>query len=356
MKVIYTPLIQKSTQVDVSPCLIKSVVELPTSRYRDFSQNMFAEYDFIRDCEEPLHRDSLGVNHCLLVLGEQSDDGILVCSDGHPYAVFTSFLPNARQFLRQQMHPSLEIYSDRLQRLVEQFTQSAICCQDEGCYSLSVESVRRRAGDQQFDVNLFAEMLSERPEMHIVEMDEDRIHTYLAMEYATVGEPPDVRRLMKREVTSMIAKHQLWLNGDGGECADFSKCFLDNYNFPYAQLQGANFDGAILVNVSFPNANLTDGSFQGTKFQGCDMRNVTATDACFKDAIFRDSDLAWSSFKHCNLKSAVFTGCELDYVGITDCCIEDTRFDEFGRLPTEMRDCSYEEEAWGPAQSVEMKL
>ena len=111
----------------------------------------------------------------------------------------------------------------------------------------------------------------------------------------------------------MIAKHQLWLNGDGGECADFSKCFLDNYNFPYAQLQGANFDGAILVNVSFPNATLTDGSFQGTKFQGCDMRSVTATDVCFKGAIFRDSDLAWSSFKHCNLKNAVFTGCELEY-------------------------------------------
>ena len=25
----------------------------------------------------------------------------------------------------------------------------------------------------------------------------------------------------------MLAKHQLWLNGDGGECADFSKCFMN---------------------------------------------------------------------------------------------------------------------------------
>ena len=356
MKVIYTPLIHKDSRVDVSPCLIKSVVELPASRYREFSQNLFDEYDFIRDCEEPLHRDSKGVNHCLLVLGEGFDDGIMVRSDGHSYAVFASYLPNARQFLRQEMHPSLEIYADKLQRLVEQFTQSAISCQDEGCYSLSVESVRRRAGDSQLDVNLFAQMLSERPEMHFVDMEDGRIHTYLAMKYAIVGEPPNVHRPTKREVSSMLAKHQLWLNGDGGECADFSQCLLDNYNFPYAQLQGANFDGAILENVSFPNANLTDGSFRGTKFKGCDMRNVTAKDACFRNAVFRDSDLAWSSFTHCNFKSVVFTSCELDYTGIVDCCIEDTRFDEFGSLPTEMSDCSYEEEAWGSIQGVEMKL
>ena len=50
------------------------------------------------------------------------------------------------------------------------------------------------------------------------------------------------------------------------------------------------------------------------------------------------------------------TGCELEYAEYVDCCIENTHFDEFGRLPTEMRDCSFDEEEWVAEQGMEMKL
>lgn len=356
MKVIYAPLIHKNSKVDVSPCLIASVIELPTSQYRHFSKNVFAEHDFIRDCEEPLHRDGNGVNHCLLVMGEDSDDGILVRSDGHPYAVFSAYMTNARQFLRQQMHPSLEIQAKRMQKLVEEFTESAIKCQDEGHYSLHLDSVRYRNGGDPLDENLFATMVSERPEFSIVEIEENRIHAYLSMQLATVREPPDVRHLTKREVTTMLAKHQLWLNGDGGECADFSKCFLDNMKFPGVQLKGANFDGAILVNMHFGEANLDEASFCGTKFHGCDLFDVRAEDATFVNADFRDSDLRWTKLTHCNFKNAVFSGCELSGVGMCDCCLEGTRFDEFGQLPSEIHCCSYDEEEWMAPSDLALNL
>lgn len=356
MKVIYAPLIHKDSMVDASPCLVSSAIELPFSQYRLFTENLFADHDFIRDCEEPLHRDSSGVNHCLLVLGEGSDDGILVRSDGHPHAVYAAFMPNARQFLRQQMHPCLEIQAKRMQKLVEEFTESAIKCQDEGHYSLHMDSIRYRNGGDPLDVNLFATMVSERPEFSIVEIEENRIHAYLAMHLATVREPPDVRRLTKREVTTMLAKHQLWLNGDGGECADFSKCFMDNMKLPGVQLKGANFDGAVLVNVHLAEANLDEASFDGTKFQGCDLYNVTADDASFTGASFHDTDLRWTKLIHCNFKNAVISGCELSGVGLSECCLDGTRFDEFGQLPSEIHCCSYDEEEWMAAPNVSMSL
>lgn len=356
MKVIYAPLIHRDKRVDVSPCLAETVVELPSSQYLQFSRNPFAEYDFVRDCEEPLHRDRNGVNHCMLVMGEDSDDGILVRSDGRPYAVFLAYLTNARQFLRQQMHPCLEIQAKRMQELVEQFTDSAIKCQDEGCYSLHLDSIRNRAGGDPIDVNLFATMLSERSEFSIVEINEDRIYAYLSMQLANVQEPPDVRRMTKREVTTMLAKHQLWVNGDGGECADFSKCFLDNMKFPGVQLRGANFDGAILVNMNLTEATLDDGSFRGTKFHGCDLYDVKAENATFCNADFRDSDLRWIKFDHCNFKEAVFTGCEMSGVGLKDCCLEGTRFDEFGHMPSETFCCSYDEEEWMAPSDMSMNL
>ena len=253
MRTVYASFKCKDNCIDVSPCAIESVVELPAEEYRRFSKNLLGRFDFIRDCKAPLHQDSMGVNHCLLVLGEGSNDGILVRSEGSDYARYTAYLPNARMFLHQEMHPSMAIFEERMVKLVDQFARSAVVCQDDGCYSLSIESVCRRAGDDHIDANLFATMLSERPEFQLVEMDEDRIHAFLEEKYVVMEESPDVRHLSKREVTTMIAKHQLWLNGDGGECADFSNCYLDNYQFPYAQLRGANFDNATLVNVSLSN-------------------------------------------------------------------------------------------------------
>lgn len=82
MKVIYAPLIHKNSKVDVSPCLIASVIELPVSQYRYFSENVFAEHDFIRDCEEPLHRteylympcDEYSIHKAAMRLGAAVED------------------------------------------------------------------------------------------------------------------------------------------------------------------------------------------------------------------------------------------------------------------------------------------
>ena len=355
MRTVFAEFKRKEPALKLSPCVIETVVELPTKEFKHFEDNLLDEYDFIRDCEEPLHTDTNGVNHCMLVLGKGLEDGILVCSEGYSYARYSAHFPNARLHLRQEMHPSLDLYADVMQKLAEQFTQAAITCQDDGCYSLSFESVRRRAGDTKIDVDLFATTLSERPEFQLVELEENRIHAFLSSEYIVRQRNTGTQHLSKREVTSVIERHQLWVNGDGGGCADFSNCYLDNFKFPCADLRGANFDGAVLVNVSMPDSDLSEASFRRAKLHGCDMRNIKANDACFVGASFRDNDMSWVNFNNCNLKDALFSGCELDFTSLQGCCIEGTSFDEFARLPSDMTGCVDDEETWS-APKVEMKL
>ena len=64
---------------------------------------MLDNYDFIRDHVDAMYRDRDGLDHCLLVLGEGHEEGILVESEGSAYARYSSLLPNARSFMQKNI-------------------------------------------------------------------------------------------------------------------------------------------------------------------------------------------------------------------------------------------------------------
>ena len=69
---------------------------------------MLNDYDFIADYANETYDDGER-KHCLLVLGEGEDDGILVCSEGSFYARYSAYLPKARQILRDELHRVAEL-------------------------------------------------------------------------------------------------------------------------------------------------------------------------------------------------------------------------------------------------------
>jgi len=84
-------------------CVIEKVISLSSRDYGTFSKNMLADYDFIKDNIDLQYCDNNGVFHCLLVVGEDRKDGILVESEGSSYARHSAFLPNAVDFLAAAM-------------------------------------------------------------------------------------------------------------------------------------------------------------------------------------------------------------------------------------------------------------
>ena len=67
------------------------------------------------------------------------------------------------------------------------------------------------------------------------------------------------------EITAILEAHQVWLNAEGGQRADFS-----DTNLEYANLQGANLQGANLT-----AANLSSADLQGANFIGAMLTGVT---------------------------------------------------------------------------------
>lgn len=97
------PAIKDVDEIRTDECKVEAVVVLDAEEFEDFRRRLFIARDFIADNHDYMYLDRNGISHCLLVLGEGHQDGILVDSGLSQHAKFTSFLPNAADFMEKQI-------------------------------------------------------------------------------------------------------------------------------------------------------------------------------------------------------------------------------------------------------------
>ena len=100
---INIPFRRKDSEIETSPCVVEKTVELSADWFDRFSQNLLNDYDFILENIDHMYQDNNGVNHCLLVLCEERDDGIIVESEGSSYARYSAYFPCARKLIQQSI-------------------------------------------------------------------------------------------------------------------------------------------------------------------------------------------------------------------------------------------------------------
>ena len=83
------------------------MVVLPDEQYEQFTKNMLREYEFIRQHQNEMYQEG-DVVHCILVKGQNSQDGVLVNGEGGSYARYTAYLPAAESFLAEQEEKLLQ--------------------------------------------------------------------------------------------------------------------------------------------------------------------------------------------------------------------------------------------------------
>lgn len=93
---------RKDVQIEADNCIIEDIIRLNEIEYRRFSNHLLNDYDFISVHSDMMRQDDKGW-HCLLVLGENQDDGVLVESEGASYARYSALLPNARQYVNSEI-------------------------------------------------------------------------------------------------------------------------------------------------------------------------------------------------------------------------------------------------------------
>ena len=141
----------KESELIADTCVIEAVEELARADFDTFRERMLLDYDFILEHSANLLVNKDGRYHCLLVLCEGEQDGILVDSEGSAYARYSGFLPDARMILE-----------DRCQRVARDLLS-------EGKDSFSDTELRSRYGIDLFDGgclrNLFEDAATKMPEV-----------------------------------------------------------------------------------------------------------------------------------------------------------------------------------------------
>ena len=142
---------RKVDDFEPKSCVIEKVVALMSQDYDEFSQNMLADYDFIKDNIDLQYCDNNGVFHCLMVVGEDRKDGILVESEGSGYARYSAFLPNAADFLAAHME----------QEHTEEKQESAPSMKLKNLITVSLEDIHLVHSDEDIELATICELKNE---------------------------------------------------------------------------------------------------------------------------------------------------------------------------------------------------
>ena len=95
--------LRKEEKLSVQKCMIEAVITIPESEFKEFQNSLYERQSFILDNLDKMYVGKSGEFHTILVVGDESSDGVLVESEGYDYGRCVSFLPEAKAFLKRKM-------------------------------------------------------------------------------------------------------------------------------------------------------------------------------------------------------------------------------------------------------------
>ena len=327
-------------------CSARRIVEIPKEQFEAFRKAPDKTYSFLEENSSYCRLGSYGEMDCLLVMPEDGRDGILVMTNGTSQADKVAYMPFARDILRQERYFALSEYNRVMADLVEKYATAAVENQIDGKVIINMQKLKKDVEHSDFDENMFMEMLSERPEIAIVEWAEEAYYVAVAHEYLRMEDDSDLVPLSQQEFEVMCAKHKLWLLDSGGEQADFSGRLLRDLDMTRISLDNAIFKGSKLSDCELTYSSLKNANFDGAKIYNCRCNWVVATDASFRETKFLGSDLANAKLNRSNLFGAVLRDCFVDDLDLSDSCVDRTDFCMVPMREIKMHDCCFDEQQW----------
>ena len=205
-------------EIRTDECKIEAVVVLDAEEFEDFRRRLFVARDFIADNHDYMYLDRNGISHCLLVLGEGKPDGILVDSGLSQHAKFTSFLPNAVDFMKKQ----IQMMADELLRNVETEIDfksisdkfDVTVTADNGIGRMLIDEIRGR--NELVDVEVTdASIKLTRVENALVEVDDKHLMTLFMLMGCNLENIHIVDADVEHDLATIVELNQDTLTDDG---------------------------------------------------------------------------------------------------------------------------------------------
>jgi hypothetical protein len=238
-------LYRKADDYRAEPCEIEKIIEVSRAEFAELYRCPLRDYDFIKENKEGLTCDESGVSHCLLVLGEGSDDGVLLCSEGYDYARYSTHIPNARQIVAQELRP--KCVADLEKRLTDACDEVVSCAKaydGEGPYRVLISDLQETHGLDEAYAPLLLAALGERAEAFEFEDIGDEIIIYRQEEKQEQGGPypsPSPLPFTPERMGQLLDKALDWIGGQemGGALYNI---LAEEIQMSDAEITAAGFD------------------------------------------------------------------------------------------------------------------
>ncbi len=121
---------------------------------------------------------------------------------------------------------------------------------------------------------------------------------------------------MIENLKEILENHQLWLSGEGGECADLYGAMLFGADFHGANLSGAdlrfaNLRGANLFGANLRSANLFGANLRSANLSGSNLRSANLSGSNLRYANLFSANLFGANLSGANLFGADLSGADL---------------------------------------------
>ena len=356
--------LHKLPEMKTLDCEIEKVVNLSTSEYAAFYQQLLGNYDFITENDAIMGMKD-GTAHCILVMSEELDEGILVNSSGCGFARSVSYFPNVSAYLQSQNQvlkkeeqktapqiivqhkpqpqpvvqavkvdmviPALIAYGEKVQKYLDECIVNALDGHDDqGTYEFSYAELRDGFEGGGLDQDVFTAMLQARQEVVDMDVSGDDIGVVLSMEAIQEHADSKLRVLTQDEVVIMHAKHTLWRYGVGGLQADFTGCRLSGLDLHEMCFDGADFRGALIENCDMRNVQANSADFRTARFVNCTMDYFTAEETDFSDAQFAECEITGSRLAESKFQRTVILDSNLTNADLTDADVKTIEIQDYG--------------------------
>lgn len=303
---INIPFRRKDTDYDPEPCAVEKTIELTGEQFRHFKTHLLEDYDFIIENRNEMGYTEDGVRHCILVLSENSNDGILVDAQGSNYARYSAYLPNARTLFTLDRYVDLKAYLNDMQKVADSCAERILSGQEDGRFTLSIPALKKEFHLDSIDDDLLAKMLSSREEFEVLECYDGEITVGVTDDYI-IHSDENLAVMSPDEIKIALAKHLLWLNDEpGGQQMDLRHKYIEGFDFSGQEMNSALLSGSRFVNCNFYRTSLCFTEAEGTRFKECSMHDLTAEESNFYGAEFRNCNMDRGMYTHSNFMKAKF--------------------------------------------------
>ena len=102
-------LLRKESEFRTKSCVAEKTIAISHAEFLNLKQNPLRDNELIAENVELMYCDSNDIYHCLLIYDEDQGDGLLIESEGMPYARYTQYISGAKELVERHQNPEMSL-------------------------------------------------------------------------------------------------------------------------------------------------------------------------------------------------------------------------------------------------------